>query len=74
MTLLYTNNKGTDQPAHLCSLISAFVIHFLESIMTPLDSPKISIFQLVSVAELAGLSLTWIPKSEDRVSYVEAHI
>ena len=28
----FANNTGTDQPAHLPSLISAFVIHFLESI------------------------------------------
>ena len=27
------NNKGTDEPAHPRSLISAFVIHFLESII-----------------------------------------
>ena len=24
--LSYANNKGADQPAHLCSLISAFVV------------------------------------------------
>ena len=35
-----------------------FVICFLESIMTPLDARKISIFQQVSVAEQVGLSLT----------------
>ena len=33
----YANNKGTDQPAHLCSLISAFVVRCLDSIMS-LDS------------------------------------
>ena len=27
------NNIGTDQPAHPCSLVSAFVIHSLESII-----------------------------------------
>ena len=32
---LHDNNKGTDQPGHLGSLISAFVIRFLENIMTP---------------------------------------
>ena len=32
MTLLSVNNKGADQPAHPCSLISAFVIRLLESI------------------------------------------
>ena len=27
----YANNKGTDQPAHLCSLISTFVVPTLDS-------------------------------------------
>ena len=31
VTLLHVNNKGEDQPAHLCSLISAFVNCSLES-------------------------------------------
>ena len=33
----YVNNKGTDQAAHLHSLISAFVIHCLDSTIS-LDS------------------------------------
>ena len=33
----YANNKGADQPAHLCSLISAFVVRGLDSIVS-LDS------------------------------------
>ena len=32
----FANNKGADQPAHSRSLISAFVIRFLESIMCKL--------------------------------------
>ena len=36
------NNKGADQPAHQCSLISAFVIRFLESIISRLATSKIS--------------------------------
>ena len=52
-----SNNKGTDQPAHPCSPISAFVIRFLESTVYNLATSKISIFQLVSVAEEIGLSL-----------------
>ena len=31
LTLLLVNNKGADQTAHLCSLISAFVIRYLRS-------------------------------------------
>ena len=31
--MYYANNKGTDQPAHLRSLISTFVVHCLDSII-----------------------------------------
>ena len=30
----YANNKGADQPAHPCSLISAFVVRSLDSIIS----------------------------------------
>ena len=40
---------------HPHSLISAFVIQFLESIICRHDSGEISIFLLVSVAEMTGL-------------------
>ena len=35
----YVNNKGADQPGHLCSLISAFafIVHCLNSTF-PIDS------------------------------------
>ena len=57
LILLHANNKRADQPAHLHGLICAFIIGFLESIIAKLE--------LVSVAEQAGLSLTWLrtPKS-----------
>ena len=51
----YANNKGADQR----SLISAFVIHYLDSIMPSLAIAEISRPYLVSSAEQAGLSLTW---------------
>ena len=38
------NNKGADQPAPLCSLISTFVIRFLESILSRFAWSEISIF------------------------------
>ena len=38
------NNKGVDQPAHPCSLISAFVTHLLESVISKLAPGEISIF------------------------------
>ena len=38
------NNTDADQPAHPRSLISAFVIRFLESIMSRLTTSEISFF------------------------------
>ena len=56
----YTNNKGIDQPAHSRSLISAFVVCCLDSVI-PLDSiSKIWSLCLASVAAKAGLSLPWL--------------
>ena len=39
----FANNTGADQPAHPRSLISAFVIHFLESTISNLATGDISI-------------------------------
>ena len=54
--------KGTDQPArmpvHPCSLISAFVVRCIDSIVAILSKFKFSRLQLVSVVAQAGLSLT----------------
>ena len=54
----FVNNKGADQPAHLSSLISSFVVHLLESIIPKLAASETSISLLVLVAEQSGLSLT----------------
>ena len=40
----HANNTGANQPAHLRSLISAFVVRFLESIMSKLATGESSIF------------------------------
>ena len=40
----FENNTGVDQPAHPRSLISAFDIRFLESIISRLAMSEISIF------------------------------
>ena len=40
----FANNKGADQSAHPRRLISAFVIHLLECIISKLASSEISIF------------------------------
>ena len=49
---------GADQPAHPRSLISAFVIHFLESIISKLATSEIFIFYLGSVAVESCLNHT----------------
>ena len=51
---VFANNKGADQG----SLISTFVIGLLKSTISKLATNELSIFQLVSVAELSGLNLT----------------
>ena len=64
------NNKGENQPAHPRSLISAFVVHCLDSIIHLVSISEISSLYLASVAEQAGLSLSWsqTPKSGFLVS------
>ena len=57
--LPYANNKAADQPAHPRSLISPFVMHCLDNIISLVSISKISSLYLVSVAEQAGLSLIW---------------
>ena len=52
--LPYANNKG-----HPRSLISAFVVRCFDSIIPVVAMYEISRLQLASVAEQAGLSLTW---------------
>ena len=69
----YVNNKGADQPAHLRSLISAFVVRCLDSIISLDSIAEISRLMLASVAEQAGLSLTWSETPEDTFSHDEAH-
>ena len=55
----YANNKGADQPAHPCSLISAFVVRCLDSIIPLVSMSEISSLCLASVAAQTGLCLTW---------------
>ena len=62
----YANNKGADQPAHPRSLISAFVVRCLDSLIFPVSISEISSLYLASVAAQAGLCLTWsqTPKTD----------
>ena len=70
----YENNKGADQPAHSSSRISTFVVHCLDSVIPILSKAKIPRLQQASVAEQAGLSLTWSQTLEDRFSREAAHM
>ena len=70
----YANNKGADQPAHLRSLISAFIVRCLDSVMSLVSVTKISSLMLASVAEQASLSLTWSETPEDTFSHDEAQL
>ena len=53
---LFLNTYNMSRPR---SLISTFVVRYLDSIIHILAKSKISRPQLVSLAEQAGLSLTW---------------
>ena len=66
--LCHANNKGADQPAHLCSLISTFVVPCLDRIIPIVSQAKISRLQPVFVAKQAGLCHTWRQPLEDRFS------
>ena len=70
----YANNKGADQPAHPRSLISAFIVRCLDSVMSLVSVTKISSPMIAFVAEQASLSLTWSQTSEDRFSHDEAQM
>ena len=69
----YANNKGAYQPAHLRSLIGTFVVRCLDSTRPLVVIFEISRLQLVSVAEQAGLNLTWskIPKTRFCVMWLK---
>ena len=72
--MAYANNKGADQPAHPRSLISAFVVRWIDSVMSLVSVTKISSLMLASVAEQASLSPTWSETPENTFSYGVAHI
>ena len=47
----YLNNKDADETAHLCSLISAFVVHHPDSIIPIVAVSQITSVLLSSVSE-----------------------
>ena len=68
------NNKGTGQLAHPRSLINAFAIHTLSTIVFKLAPSETSLFYLVSVAEKAGFWYDLIGNPEDKFCRIDAHI
>ena len=70
----YANNKGADQPAHPRSLISAFVVRCLDSVMSLVSVTKISSIMLPSVGEQASMCLTWSETPEDTFSHDKVQI
>ena len=70
----YANNKGADQPADPRSLISAFVVRCLDSIISIDSVAEISRLLLASVAAQAGLCLAWSETPEDTFCRVVAQM
>ena len=70
----YANNKGADQLAHPRSLISAFVVRCLNSIISLDSIAEISRLYLASVATQADLCLAWSETSEDTFCRVVAQL
>ena len=62
--MLYANNKCADQPPHPRSLISAFVVRCLVSIILLVSISAISSLYLAAVAAQAGLCLAWSQTSK----------
>ena len=71
--LPYANNKGADQPAHPRSLISAFVIHCLDSII-----PLLAIAEIWTLASLCSWAVWFesylVANPKDRFSRNVAHM
>ena len=58
VVLPYANNKGIDQAAHPCSLISAFVVCLLDSVILLVSVFKIS--NLLLNRPKTGFLVTWL--------------
>ena len=71
--LPYANNKGADQPAHSRSLISAFVVRCLDSMISLVSISEISSLYLASAAAQAGLTLPWSQTPKTRILVTRLH-
>ena len=65
----FSDNNGTDQPALPRRLLSAFVIRFVEIIISKLTTGEISMPKLVSVDEKTGFktSLTFMKVDKSKL-------
>ena len=66
------NNTGTNQPAHARSLISTFVIRFLESIICMLQVNFNFVANLCSGGD--WFETRFVGNPEDRFSHHKAHL
>ena len=69
----YANIKDAVQPVQPRSLISTFAVRCLDNMIYILAVSKVSRFWLGSVADQAGLNLTWskIPKTRFHVMWLK---
>ena len=74
LIMMHANNKGTDQPAHRRTLISALAISYLESVFVKLASCKVSLFYVFFVAEEVCLSLICSEISQILLPTGKAHL
>ena len=74
MSYVICEQQRRRSASHPHSLISAFDVRCLDSVMSLVSVPKISSLMLASVAEQASLSLTWLETPEDVFSHDEAHM
>ena len=72
--LPHANNKGTDQPAHPRSLISAFFVRCLDSIIPLVSISEISSFYLAFFGCTGRFVSYLVANPEDRFSRDEAYL
>ena len=74
MSYVICEQQRRRSAAHSHSLISAFVVRCLDSVMSLVSVTKISSLMLASEAEQVILSLTSLEPPEDTFSHGEAHM
>ena len=75
MFMPYANNKSVDQTAHLCSLISTFVVCCLDSIISLVSISEISSLYLASFCGCEGLFVSYqVTNLKDTFSHGMVHL